>query len=48
MPDPAIENCILFQLRQMRSPATDIPNLREDGSSWISLHDLYTRNRREK
>lgn len=48
MPDPDIERCILGRLRELRSPATDIPDLREDGSSWIALHDLYTRNRRER
>ena len=48
MPDPEIERCIVTQLRELRSPATDIPDLREDGSSWISLHDLFTRNRRQR
>ena len=48
LPDPAIEQCILGRLRELRSPATDIPDLREDGSSWISLHDLHTRNRRQR
>ncbi len=48
MPDPAIEQCILAKLRELRSPATDIPDLREDGSSWIALHDLYARNRRQR
>ena len=48
MPDPEIERCIVTQLRELRSPATDIPDLREDGSSWISLHDLYTRGRRQR
>lgn len=46
LPDPALERCILGQLVELRTPAAGIPDLREDGSSWISLHDLYTRNRR--
>ena len=48
LPDPAIEACIIGRLRELRSPAADIPDLREDGSSWISLHDLFTRNRRQR
>ncbi len=48
LPDPAIEACIIDRLRELRSPAADIPDLREDGSSWISLHDLFTRNRRQR
>ena len=46
LPDPALERCILGRVTELRAPAAEIPDLREDGSSWISLHDLYTRNRR--
>ncbi|HVV85662.1 MAG TPA: hypothetical protein VHE35_21535, partial [Kofleriaceae bacterium] len=48
MPDPAIERCILARLDELRTPATDIPDTREDGSSWISLHDLYARGRKQR
>lgn len=48
LPDPALERCILDQLRELRSPADELGDLREDGASWISLHDLYTRNRRNR
>jgi hypothetical protein len=48
LPDPALERCIVDRLAELRSPAPEIPDLREVGSSWISLHDLYTRNRRAR
>ncbi len=47
LPDPAVEQCILGRLRELRSAAADIPDQREDGASWIALHDLHKRNRRQ-
>ena len=45
LPDLALEQCILDAIREVRSPATEIPDLREDMTSFIALHDLYVRNR---
>jgi hypothetical protein len=45
LPDPALEDCILHQIADLRAPADGIPDMREAGSSFISLHDLFVRNR---
>lgn len=43
--DPQLEDCMISQISQIDSPAPELPDLRQDGSSWISLHDLFVRTR---
>lgn len=45
LPSVELEQCIMQQIRDLRSSAAEIPDLREAGSSYISLHDLYVRNK---
>lgn len=45
LPDPAVEACIVQQVKDLTAPAVGLPDLREDQTSWISLHDLWVRNR---
>lgn len=45
LPDPALEKCIVQQIKDLTAPAVDLPDMREEQTHWISLHDLYVRNR---
>lgn len=44
--DPTVERCIVDSVRQLRSVADKIPDMREDGGMIMSLHDLHDRNDR--
>lgn len=43
--NPQLEDCMISQIQSIDGPADLIPDMREDGSSAISLHDLYVRTR---
>jgi|JI10StandDraft_1071094.scaffolds.fasta_scaffold175686_3 hypothetical protein len=45
LPDPSVEACIVASVKAMRSPAKGLPDLRQDNEAYLSLHDLYVRNR---
>jgi len=45
--DPQVERCIIDAVRDMRSLADKVPDMKEEGGLVISLHDLWDRNRRD-
>lgn len=45
LPDPAVQECIVASVRNMTASAKGMPDLRQDNESYISLHDLFVRNR---
>jgi len=46
--DPSVERCIVDAVRDLRTFADKVPNLREEQSQFISLHELYDRNQRDQ
>lgn len=46
--DPAVERCMVDAVRDLRTFADKIPDMREDQSQYMSLHDLYDRNQRDE
>ena len=46
--DPAVERCMVDAIRDLRTFGDKIPNLREEQSQFVSLHDLYDRNQRDQ
>jgi len=47
MKDPKVERCIIDAVRDLRSLADKIPDMKEEQGLVISLHDLWDRNRRD-
>ena len=45
--NPTAERCIIDAVRDLRTLAAKIPDMREDGGIVMSLHDLYDRNQRD-
>ena len=45
--NPTTERCIIDAVRDLRTLAAKIPDMREDGGIIMSLHDLYDRNQRD-
>lgn len=45
--NPTTERCIIDAVRDLRTLADKIPDMREDGGIIMSLHDLYDRNQRD-
>jgi len=45
--NPTAERCIIDAVRDLRTLADKIPDMREDGGIIMSLHDLYDRNQRD-
>jgi hypothetical protein len=45
--NPTTERCIIDAVRDLRTLADKIPDMREDGGIVMSLHDLYDRNQRD-
>jgi hypothetical protein len=45
--NPTVERCIVDSVRDLRSLADKIPNMREDSGLVMSLHELHDRNDRE-
>ena len=45
--NPTAERCIIDAVRDLRTLADKIPDMREDGGVIMSLHDLYDRNQRD-
>jgi hypothetical protein len=43
--NPTVERCIIDAVRDLRSFAEKIPDMREEQGLIMSLHDLYARNR---
>lgn|GEM_PF-3511812 len=43
--DAQLEECMISQIEAIDSSADTIPDTRQDGASWISLHDLAVRTR---
>ncbi len=46
--DPAVERCMVDAVRDLRTFGDKIPDMREDQSQFMSLHDLYDRNQRDQ
>ncbi|HEX3478565.1 MAG TPA: hypothetical protein VHT91_26265 [Kofleriaceae bacterium] len=45
--NPTAERCIIDAVRDLKTLADKIPDMREDGGIIMSLHDLYDRNQRD-
>lgn len=45
--DPKVERCIVDAVRDLRSLADKVPDMKEEQGLVISLHDLWDRNRRD-
>ena len=45
--DSTVERCLIDAVRDLRTLADKIPDMREDQGMIMSLHDLYDRNQRD-
>jgi hypothetical protein len=45
--NPTAERCIIDAVRDLRTLAAKLPDMRENGGIIMSLHDLYDRNQRD-